>query len=391
MHEGKYTSAAKKYALASLETDLSPTGDPWVPAFEARFGELFGAGFSIAVSSGTSGLHAALLAVGVGPGDEVISPALTVVMDAYATLYSGAKPVFADVDPHTWNLNPAEVERLITPNTKAILTVSWFGLPSNLVELHRLAKLHSLALIDDSAETMLGRSTRGEDWNLPDIRVFSFESKKHFSTGGEGGMVTTDSPELAERVRKFAGIGYKHLGPNRGRTHLAARDFQNPSYLRFDKVGYNYRMNPLSAAVGLGQLEGIDFFLQSRRRCAELYNQAIDGISFLQPQFQNESHSYYTWGVRFDPDLAGISWQDFYDLFTEMGGDGFYANCMVPYLEPSLRGQSNSQQKFDPGLCPVAESLQVNVMAFKTNYLDLSKAESQADILRSVCLKVASD
>lgn len=390
MHAGKYTAEAISFASQALTSDHAPNGQGWVPAFEQEFAKRVGAKFAIAVNSGTSGLHSSLAACGIGSGDQVISPALTVIMDSYATLFCGAEPVFADVRDDTWNINPDLIEGLITEKTKAILAVSWFGLPANLIALREIADKFGLFLIDDSAETILRREHQADlEWSSPDLRVFSFESKKHFSTGGEGGMVTTNNPELAEKVRKHAGIGYRHLGPEKGRTHLAARDFQNPNYSRFDVVGYNYRMNPLSAAVGLGQLSGLDNFLEMRRHSADAYRAAVEGFDFLEPQKLSQKHSYYTWGAKFDEKKAGSSWQEFYDLFVSLGGDGFYSNCMVPYLEPSLVGKTFGGITLRQGLCPIAERLQQSIMAFKTNYLEKDSIREQADILRLACEKVS--
>lgn len=390
MHSGKYTAEAISYASQALISDHAPNGTGWVPAFEEEFAKRVGATYAIAVNSGTSGLHSALAACGVGLGDQVISPALTVIMDSYATLFCGAEPVFADVREDTWNIDPESIEELITEKTKAILAVSWFGLPANLVALREIADKFGLFLIDDSAETILKREYQSDlEWSSPDIRVFSFESKKHFSTGGEGGMVTTNNAELAEKVRKHAGIGYRHLGPAKGRTHLAARDFQNPDYLRFDVIGFNYRMNPLSAAVGLGQMAGLDKFLDMRRLAANAYQSAVVNFDFLEPQKFSQKHSYYTWGAKFDEVRAGVSWQDFYDLFVSLGGHGFYSNCMVPYLEPSMIGKTFGGITLKQGLCPNAESLQRKIMAFKTNYLEEDLIREQADILYLACEKVA--
>ena len=391
MHSGKYTAEAISYASQALMSDHAPNGEGWVPAFEKEFAKRVGATYAIAVNSGTSGLHSSLAACGVAFGDQVISPALTVIMDSYATLFCGAEPVFADVCEDTWNIDPESIEGLINGKTKAILAVSWFGLPANLVALRKIADKFGLYLIDDSAETILKQEHQADsEWASPDLRVFSFESKKHFSTGGEGGMVTTNNPELAEKVRKHAGIGYRHLGPDKGRTHLAARDFQNPNYLRFDDVGYNYRMNPLSAAVGLGQLSGLEHFLDMRRLSAEAYQSAVMSFDFLEPQQSSQKHSYYTWGAKFNEKKAGTSWQDFYDLFVSLGGHGFYSNCMVPYLEPSMVGKTLGGVTLTQGLCPIAESLQKTIMAFKTNYLEDETIREQASILRLTCEKVSA-
>ena len=388
MHAGKYNPESVNLAIQSLETDIyEPLGLNWVPAFEQTWSKFVGAKYAIAVNSGTSGLHAALLASGVGPGDEVISPALTVIMDAFSTIYCGATPVFADVEDSTWNIDPIEVEKLITPRTKVIISVSWFGLSANLTKLKEISRKYNLILIDDSAETILPNGFYRDDLNDPDFRVFSFESKKHMSTGGEGGMIVTNSDELAVKARKAAGLGYKHLSADKGRTSLAAKTFQNPAYERFDALGFNYRMTPVTAAIGLGQLEGIQNSLRSRIRCAEMFSEAVKGCGWLvaQPQVNDGyQHAYYTFGVRFlGLSKRGITWSEFYDRFTSAGGDGFYSNCKIPYNEPYFR-EIYSKRIYGTGYCPVAEELQTQIMAFKTNYLDFEKVDKQVSILRDL-------
>lgn len=392
MHEGKYSKSAIRNAALALESDLNPADNlNWTTSFENNFGKYVGARFAISLNSGTSGLHAALIAAGVGPGDEVISPALTVIMDAFATIYCGATPVFVDVERTTWNMDAAKVKELITPKTKAIISVSWFGLESNLRDLRELADANNLILIDDSAETILPQGLRGENWLAPHMRVFSFESKKHMSTGGEGGMVTTDSEELATRVRKASGIGYKHLSAAQGRTSLASRVFQNPDYERFDSLGYNYRMTPVTAAIGLGQLEELDLKLEARRDFGRLFSEAIQGADWLEAQVvpAGSFHSYYTFGLLYLGDeRRGVSWQEFYDRFTANGGDGFYGNCKVPYLEPVFRTGHLSSYGYQSGLCPTAEYLQPRIMAFKTNYHDRHRAVENAQVLSDLVSRI---
>jgi perosamine synthetase len=389
MHHGKYSELAIQLANVALTSDVYPeTGQPWVAQFEENFAKFAGFKYAIAVNSGTSGIHAALMALNLGAGDEVISPGLTVIMDAFATIYTGATPVFSDVELGTWNLDPKSVEALITPNTRAIISVSWFGLPANLLELKRIAAKHNLALIDDSAETITLNGYELDDLSKPDFRIFSFESKKHVSTGGEGGMLVTDNPDLAKKARQSAGLGYKHLTEGKGRTSLASRVFQNPSYERFDAIGFNYRMTPVTAAIGIGQLANIKKFLDARRYVAANFENAIRGCSWMIPQASEQNglpNSYYTYGVRYlGEDATGKSWTDFYDLFVEMGGHGFYSNCKNPYLEPYFFGKRLGSQELRLGLCPVAEKLQSQIMAFKTNYLDPSIAYDQSQILSNL-------
>lgn len=389
MHKGKYSDKAMQLAVHSLTTDTDPENDlPWVASFEERFAKYVGFKFAIAVNSGTSGLHASLLSAGIGHGDEVISPALTVIMDAFATVFTGAVPIFADVEEDTWNIDPSKVESLITPKTKAVIAVSWFGLTANLKALRQICNKHGLLLLDDSAETLSRSPLESDIGSRPDIRVFSFESKKHMSTGGEGGMVVTDSEILAKKIRQFSGLGYKHLTAFKGRTSLAAKIFQNPEYERFDSIGFNYRMTPVTAAIGIGQLSNIELLLQSRITAAIKFKEAIKNCDWLiaQPSHQNGiEHTYYTFGVRFlGLSKRNLAWEEFYQHFTNAGGHGFYANCKNPYLEPFFRGQSYTGQLLMRGLCPIAEKLQTEIMAFKTNYLDDDVLNKQAEILSNL-------
>ena len=274
---------------------------------------------------------------------------------------------------------------MITPRTRAIISVSWFGLPANLLELKRISAKHNLTLIDDSAETITLNGYELDDQSKPDFRIFSFESKKHLSTGGEGGMIVTNNPDLAKKARQSAGLGYKHLTEEKGRTSLASRVFQNPSYERFDAFGFNYRMTPVTAAIGIGQLANIETFLDARLNAAASFENVIRGCSWMIPQASEQNglpHSYYTYGIRYLGEGAiGKSWTEFYDLYVEMGGDGFYSNCKNPYLEPYFYGKRLGSQDLRLGLCPVAEKLQSEIMAFKTNYLDSSVVSNQSQIL----------
>lgn len=385
MHPYKYSEEARSYAVRALNSEVNEDdGLDWTTSFEEKFANIAKQEYAVAVNSGTSGLHVALMALGVGPGDEVISPALTVIMDAFATVYVGATPVFADVLQDTWNIDPDSVEALITPKTKAIISVSWLGLPTDLVRLSKIAKRYGIPLVDDSAETILMGSYQLNEESEPDIRVFSFESKKHLSTGGEGGMVTTNKPDLAKRIRQAGGLGYKHLSAKKGRTSLAARTFQSPNYERFDALGFNYRMTPVTAAIGIGQLSDLPAKLEARLTCARAFSNAVEGCSWLIPQAvpAGLTHSYYSYGLLYNGEKSrGISWQDFYDRYATKGGDGYYANCINPYLEPVFKGSDLGRQVFQPGLNPVAEHLQKNIMSFKTNYLDMQRLESNAKIL----------
>lgn len=383
---GKYNGNEVEYLMSALNTEDSELkAFPWVQRFEEVFAQKVGASYAIAVNSGTSGLHAALFAAGIGPGDEVIQPAMTVVMDAYATIQLGGVPVFADIVPETQHIDPKDIVRKITPRTKAIITVSWQGLPVDMDPIMEIARKYKLVVIDDSAQTMLGRYNGKISGANAHIGVFSFENKKHLTTGSEGGMIVTSDPELATKARKFAGIGYKHMTATAGRTHLAQSTVQDPDYERFDTIGQNYRMNIVSAAIGLAQLERVEHIVARRQACGKFYLDAVSDCNWMIPQLvmSGVEHTFYTFAVDFQGMQArGVPWKDFYNRYRAMGGDGFYGCVVTPYLEPSLRGKFYGETLMGPGLCVNAETLQKRIMQFKTNYRDLGEAKKQASILK---------
>lgn len=373
----KYSREAIGNAIEFLRgnTPNSNSQNDWVQSFEEKFKEISGHNHNIAVNSGTSALHSALAAFGVSKGDEVIMPALSVIMNAYATIALGATPVFADVNLKTWNIDLESIKRVVTDRTKAIITVSWFGLPVDLEPIVNYARSRNILVLEDAAESLGALYKNEPNGKFADAVAFSFENKKHLTTGGEGGLIATSNSIIAEKARKFSGLGYKHLTSDAGRTSLANSVFQNPKYQRYDTIGLNYRMNPLSAAVGLGQLDNWKKILELRVRSGhsicKLITQHKDFSS--QEISRDSSHAYYSAAVLYSGKHA---WEDIYKLVLENGGDGFYGNVLNPYLEPALKNESSSGQKWAPRLCPNAETLQPNIMAIKTNYrqeIDLAR------------------
>ena len=382
-------SSIRNWMKLVLENDKKDIS--WVNKFEKAFKEKFNSKYAIAVNSGTSGLHAALLAAGIKSGDEVIQPPITVVMDSYVTIHVGAKPVYVDVDEETWNLNIEEIEKAITPKTKAIITVSLYGLPLQMHKIMQIAKKYNLIVIDDSAETFLAEFNGSLYTNLADITVYSFERTKHMTAGSEGGMVTTNNTKLAEKIRKFAGIGYKGLVADAGRTSLSSEVYQDPSYERFDTIGFNYRMNAITAACGLAQLNILDELVDLRQRIGKRFLSAIKNCSWLIPQrvAPNLTHTYFTFGVIYEGESQrNIKWKEFYKMYKENDGDGFYACWKNPYLEPSLKSKEYGTQIWEEGLCPKAEKIQKKIMAFKTNYRDYEIAEYKISILEKLIDKI---
>ena len=332
-----------------------------------------------------------MAACNIGPGDEVITPGLTVVMDAYAVIHVGATPVFVDIDRATYGITAKEIQKKITDKTKAIITVSLQGLSVDMDPILQLAKEKGIIVIDDSAQNILGTYKGRLAGTLADINVFSFENKKHITSGSEGGMLLTNNKEYATRARKFGGIGYKHMTAAAGRTSLALSDVQDPDYERFDTIGLNYRMSEISAAVGLAQFERISDIVERRIAVAKMFNQSVKDCNWIVPQKipDGYKHSHYTYSFEYKGlEVLGVTWKDFYKMYIEMGGDGFYSACVVPYLEPVFQNNEDYNKIYKKGMCPVAEALQKKIMQFKTNYRSLDIAKEKANILKRLIDKL---
>ena len=382
---GKFNGNEQRYAIEALDSD-SVNDTPFNQRFEEEFAKKFGCKYAIACNSGTSGLHAAVYAAGIERGDEVINPGLTVVMDAWAIIHLGGTPIFADINPNTLTIDPDDIERKITDRTRAIIVVSLQGLSVDMDPIMEIANEKNICVIEDSAQTMLGTYKGNLAGTIGHINVFSFENKKHMTCGSEGGMIVTDDERLAVRARKFAGLGYKHMTATAGRTSLALSEVQDPHYERFDTVGLNYRLNEVSAAVGLGQLERIDEIVARRIKSANYFQDAVSNCNFMEPQEIPEGyeHSHYTYTVKYDDEKAGITWKEFYNRYIELGGDGFYGACKVPYLEPAFADLEVNGIRYEKGICPNAEFVQPKIMQFKTNYRDLDVAKQKAEILKEL-------
>jgi perosamine synthetase len=365
---------------------------------ERAFARRFGVRYAITHSNGTATMHSCLAAVGVGPGDEVIIPALTVISNAFVVLHQNAVPVFADIDPHTFNIDPDDVARKITPRTKAIIPVGLYGLPADLDPILTLAKEHSLYVIEDNAQCYLGEYKGRLAGSIGHMASFSFENSKHMTTG-DGGIVITDDEVLAKHIRKFHGVGFTTIEADEGRVRLRRDDFQDPSFERHDGFGWQYRLPEVVAAVGLAQLERLDEYVAKRQRIAAMYSEAIDGCAYLAPQLVPDGYvnSYYTFAMVYEGEESiSVPWADFRRKYIELGGDGFYAAWQVTYNEPVIRDMAfygkgcpvhcplyeGSKVEWGPGLCPVADRLQPKLMQLKTNYGDLEEAKQKADALR---------
>jgi perosamine synthetase len=253
----------KLYVNQCLDTTWISSRGEFIDRFEKGFAQFCGVQHAIATNNGTTALHVALLALGIGPGDEVIVPTLTFVASANAVMYCGATPVFVDIEAATWNLDLNRLEAAITPRTKAIMVVHLFGHPVDMDPVMEIAARHRLSVIEDAAEAH-GAAYKGRVvGGIGHLATFSFYGNKIITTG-EGGMVTTNDPTLARKVMMLKGQG---------------QDFEKRYW--FPIIGYNYRMTNIQAALGLAQLEQIEWHLGRRRENGRWYRDAFSA----HPQF----------------------------------------------------------------------------------------------------------
>jgi len=389
----------RRYVSQVLDSGFrSSSGSKFTRAFEERFASEFGVPYAIAFTNGTATLHAALEAFGVGPGDEVIVPPLTMSATAFAVLQANATPVFADVDKDTFQISIKSIEAAVTSKTKAIITVALYGLGPDLSSISKFAKSAGLWLLEDNAECYLATHEGSIVGTFGDAASYSLQSSKHL-TSGEGGVLITKNLELAEKVRKIQSLGYAGLSASKAK--ITKDDIQDPNYSRHVSMGWNYRMPELCAAVALAQIENIDRLVGYRVSAGKYFESAVLGYEhILTPQLtpENSTNTYWTFAAALNINL--VSWTEFRSMFLQHGGDPFYSAWKLTYLEPmfqemQLLGREEfisktNREKYKMGLCPVSEDLQPRLLQFKTNYWDKSSAKKQALILRKVLQLVES-
>ncbi|WP_407455154.1 DegT/DnrJ/EryC1/StrS family aminotransferase [Methanobrevibacter sp.] len=331
---------------------------PKVEEFEEKYAEWIGAEYGIAVNSGTAALHVALLSCGIGEGDEVITTPFTFIASGNSILYTGAKPVFADIDLDTYTMDPDSIEDLITENTKAILPVQLYGQPADMERINAIAEKHGLIVIEDAAQAH-GAKFNGENvGTLGDMSCFSFYPTKNMTTS-EGGIITTNDEDLAENAKMF-------------RAHGASIRYHH------DEVGYNFRMTDISAAIGLAQLGKIDEFNDKRIENAAYLNEGlkdVDGV--ITPQcFDNVKHVYHQYTIRVEKGNR----DDWVDIINECGvGTGIHYPIPL-YNQPIYKALGIE------GNCPNAEFAADNVIS-----LPVHPSLTKEDLDRVICaVKTAS-
>jgi perosamine synthetase len=269
---------------------------PKVLEFEKTFAEYVGTRFAVAVTSCTTALHLALIAHGIGEGDEVICPSNTFIATPNSIRYCGATPIFADIDPATYNIDVSDIEHRITSKTKAIMPVHQVGLPADLNQIYDIASRHDLEVIEDAAPAIGAEYKGTRIGNSKGSVCFSFHPRKIISTG-EGGMITTNDDRIDYHLRLYR----QHC---MSVNDLTRHEANQVIFEEYTDLGYNFRMTDLQAAIGIEQMKRLDHILSQRRRIAQRYNQAFAAINWLTPPFcpPDREHTYQSYVVRVKPE-----------------------------------------------------------------------------------------
>lgn len=320
VNEPYITSSAKHWVNEVVESGFVSSAGPMVSRFEAAFAAYIGVAHALTTNSGTSALHLALLALRIVPGDEVIVPDFTMIATVNAVLYVGAKPVFVDVDPATFAIDPAQIVQRITPQTRAIIVVHIYGHSADMSQITTLANEHGLAVVEDAAEAHGARYHGRLCGSLGDIAAFSFYGNKLITTG-EGGMVVTNDDALANRVRSL-----------RDMAHDPDKRF------RHAELGFSFRMSSLQAALGFGQLQHVDELLARKRAMAEHYHRRLTPHTHLRLPVTKEwaENVHWMFAILIEPD-ASLSRDGFCSALRQRGIEtrDFFPSCSA---QPLMRG-----------------------------------------------------
>ena len=370
----KWTSGNElKYLTQVLNNTKEVRDNAFTDRLEKAFKEKYNVKYAIALNSGASGLHAAMHAIGLKPGDEIITSPFSVLWDAAIAIIMGAKVKFADIKYGTHNMNPEKIEELINEKTKAIVPVSYHGLPCDIDEIVSIGKKYKIPVIEDNAQTMLGKYKGRLAGTDADFAMFSLERTKHISSH-EGGLLITNNSDYATKARKFAGGGFKNLTADKSK--LAAKiplEFQSPDFKRHNYLGLNYRISEFCAAVALAQFERVEEKVKIRRDIASIYSELFLKFPTFEPQEvpAGYGHSYFTYSVK-SPFKNLNDWKNFYTNHVKNGGDNFYAMMSPVYSEEIMKDLGYCDQNLNK--CPVTEDIQPRCILFKTNYRSVDEA-----------------
>lgn len=328
-----------------LRTDYLTTG-PKIKEFEQKFADYVGAKYAVAISNGTAALHAACYAAGIGEMDEVITTPITFAASASCVLHCGGTPVFADIDPKTYNIDPEEIRKKITPKTKAIIPVHFTGQPCDMDEIHKIAKEYNLIVIEDAAHA-LGAEYKGRRiGSISDMTTFSFHPVKHITTG-EGGMITTNDEELYKKL-----ILFRTHGITRNNELLHNQD-EGPWYYEQLDLGYNYRITDIQCALGISQLKKLEKFVARRREIVAQYNKAFKELEGVVIPYQDQysDSSWHLYIIKLELDKLKAGRQEIFEALKALN-IGVNVHYIPVYYFPYYQ-----KLGYGKGLCPNAEYL----------------------------------
>jgi UDP-4-amino-4,6-dideoxy-N-acetyl-beta-L-altrosamine transaminase len=339
-----------------LKSDYLTCG-PKISELEEKLCKVTGAKYAVVCSNGTAALHIAAMAAGVGEGDEVITTPITFAASANCALYCGARPVFADIDPETYNIDPARVEAAITPRTKAVVAVDYTGQSVALDPLRKICKEHNLILIEDGAH-VIGTKYEGKpNGSISDMTTFSFHPVKTV-TGGEGGAVLTNDEKLYQKL-----LLYRAHGITRN-PELMAHEPDGPWYYEMVDMGYNYRMTDMQAALIISQLDKLEMFSKRRKEIVARYNEAFAKLPQISvqkeiPESDTTRHLYI---LRIVPEKLKINRRQFFDALAAEN-----ICCNVHYI-PTYYFPYYEKLGYQRGICPNAEKLYEEIISLPLYY-----------------------
>ncbi len=340
-----------------LKSDTLTCG-PKITELEAKLCKITGAKYAVAVSNGTAALHIAAMAAGIGPGDEVITSPITFAASANCTLYCGGKPVFADIDPETYNIDPVDMEKKITPATKAVVAVDFTGQAVAHKEIEALCKTHNLIFIEDAAHA-IGTKYNGKPvGSMADMTCFSFHPVKTV-TSGEGGAVTTNDEALYKKL-----VLYRSHGITRDIAQMK-NPSDNPWYNEQVTLGYNYRMTDIQAALLISQLDKLPAFSARRKELVDFYNRAFSDLPelILQKEIPESDTTRHLYILQLVPEKVSCTRREFFDALCAEG-----IHPQVHYLPVYRHSYYEKELGYPKGLCPNAEALYEQILSIPLYY-----------------------
>lgn len=360
----KYLSYGRQYiddsdiqAVASVLTSDFLTCGPKIPELESALCEIGGSKYAVAVANGTAALHCACLAAGIGPGDEVIVTPITFAASANCILYCGGTPVFADIDPDTWEISPADIEKKITQKTKAVIAVDYTGQSCDYTAIKKICQKHNLLLIEDAAHAIGTKYNGLPVGSIADMTTFSFHPVKTV-TAGEGGAILTNSAGLRAKLELAAKHGITHD------KSLLTRNSDCKWYYEEIELGYNYRLTDIQSALLLSQLQKLDRFAARRREITEIYNRAFGNLPeiTLQKETPGSDTVRHIYVIRLNTQMLKASRREVFDAL-QAENIGVNVHYIPVYFFPYYKNLG-----YPEGLCPHAEALYEQIVTLPLFY-----------------------